>query len=52
MIQRSFDEGVEQRVAIPRCGLEFGVELYAHVPRVNGLWQLDDFGELFALRER
>src|SRR3569832_646880 len=30
VLVRSLDEGVEERVAVPRRGLEFGVELHAH----------------------
>jgi hypothetical protein len=41
--------GVEQGVAVPRGGFEFGVELHAHEPGVDAGGQFDDFGELFAL---
>src|SRR5438128_2616426 len=34
------DERVEQRMAVPRRGLELGVELHAHEPRVHVLRQL------------
>ena len=44
MIQGGFDEGVEQGVAGPGGGLEFGVELNAHKPGMNGLRQLDNVG--------
>src|SRR5690242_16726324 len=39
---RRVDEGVEQRVAVPRRRLEFRVELNAHEPRMHILRQLDD----------
>ena len=42
MIQRGLDEGREQRVAVPGRGLEFRVELHAHVPGVHGARQLDN----------
>src|SRR3569832_1719977 len=48
----SLDEGVEERMAVPRRGLELGVELHAHEPRVHVLRQLDDLGQVLALRER
>ena len=51
MVQCRFDKSIEQRVAIPGGGLEFGVELHAHIPRVNRLWQFDDLGQLLALRQ-
>jgi len=51
VVQRGLDEGVEQRVSIPRRGLEFGVKLHTHEPGVDGLRQFDDFGQLLALRQ-
>ena len=52
MAQGRTDVGVEQGVAVPRGGFEFGVELHAHEPGVNAGGQLDDFGELLALGQR
>ena len=49
MFKRCFHISIEQGVAIPRGGFEFGVELHAHVPRVNRLRQLYDFCQLLAL---
>ena len=50
--QRGLDEAGEQRMAVPRRRLELGVELHAHEPRMHVLRQLDDLGELLALRQR
>src|SRR3954469_13014479 len=52
VVQRGLDERVEQRVSVPRRGLELGVELHAHEPGVRFLRQLDDLGQLLALGER
>ncbi len=52
VLDRCLDEGVEERMAVPRGGLELGVELHADEPRMHLARQLDDLGELFALRER
>eukprot|EP01036_Dinobryon_divergens_P043604 gene43604-58071_t len=49
VVERSTDVAVEQRVAVPRRGLEFGVELHAYEPRVHAARQLDDLGQLFGL---
>src|SRR5206468_791255 len=35
VLARRVDERVEQRMAVPRRGLELGVELHAHEPRVH-----------------
>jgi hypothetical protein len=52
VIERRLHVAREQRVAAPRRALELGVELHADEPRVHGLGQLDDLGELLALRHR
>ena len=39
-------------MAVPRRGLEFGVELHAHEPGVHVLRQLDDLGQVLALGQR
>jgi hypothetical protein len=52
VVQRRLDEGVEQRVAVPGRGLELGVELHADEPGVHALRQLDDLGQVLALRQR
>src|SRR5262245_17473990 len=52
VLQRRLDVRLEERVAAPRRGLELGVELHAHEPRVHRAGQLHDLGELLALRER
>src|SRR5574337_39589 len=51
-LQRRADEAVEQRVAVPRGGLELGVELHADEPGVHVARQLDDLGQLVGLRDR
>src|SRR5580765_6726876 len=52
MIQRRLDEAGEQRVAVPGRALELGVELHADEPWVLLFRQLDDLGQLLALRDR
>src|SRR5687768_1801970 len=51
VLQRRLQVTDEQRVAVPRRALELGVELHAHEPRMRRLRQLDDLGELLALRD-
>src|SRR5678816_4124709 len=50
--QRGVDERLEERMTAPRRRLELRVELDADEPRVHALRQLDDLGELLALRDR
>src|SRR4051812_24927852 len=52
MLERRLNERLEQRMPAPRRGLELRVELHAHEPWVHAARQLDDLGQLLALRER
>jgi hypothetical protein len=52
VFQRGLHVAGEQRVPAPGRALELGVELHAHEPGVHRLRQLDDLGELLALRQR
>src|SRR5690349_13844609 len=51
VLERLLDVRLEQRMPAPRRGLELGVELHAHEPRVHAARQLHDLGELLALGE-
>src|SRR4029077_8611533 len=48
VVQRSADEGGEQRVRLERPGFEFGMELATQEPRVLG--GFDDFDVVFVRR--
>src|SRR5678816_4508501 len=50
--ERGVDERLEKRVAAPGRRLELRMELDADEPRVHARRQLDDLGELLALRDR
>src|SRR5262245_60530317 len=52
VLQRRLHVADEQRMAVPRCALELGVELHADEPRMRHLRQLDDLGQLLALCDR
>src|SRR5690349_21026441 len=52
VLQRRLHVADEQRVAVPRRAAELGVELHADEPRVHCLRQLNDLGQLLALRDR
>src|SRR3954467_15391795 len=52
VLERGFDEGLEERMPAPRRRLELRMELHAEEPRVHALRQLDHLGQLLALGQR
>src|SRR5678815_5124469 len=52
VLERGVDEGLEEGMSAPGGGLELGMELHADEPGVHAPRQLDDLGQLVALRDR